>query len=100
MEQIQQGDVYFIPESIPTDVINEKTTIVQHGEATGHAHRLEGDATLYTHEPTKTRYLRVISPTKLLHEEHKPFEIPPGEYRIGIVREADHMSGVVRQVVD
>jgi len=101
MNKIGHGDVRLFKETMPIDgLVDEKSNIVQHGEATGHAHRLYGNAQLFTHTPTKTRWLRVLEPTDLLHEEHKALTIPPGEYRIGIVRESDHIDGITRQVRD
>lgn len=102
MKKLGHGDVRLFREKMPKDgLIDEKTNIVQWGEVTNHAHRLTGGkATLYTHVPTKTRWLKVVEPVSLKHEEHHTIEIPPGEYRIGIVRETDHLEGVTRQVAD
>jgi len=99
---IQQGDVLFHAETIPSgDLKPIQSPIVQHGEATGHAHRLYGgEYEFVTHIKNKTRHLRVVTPVMLRHEEHKPIEIPPGEYRIGIVREYDHLEEEAREVRD
>lgn len=100
--KFQQGDVlFYVNETLPKNITELKTDIVQEGEATGHAHRLYGDGyQLYEEPKTKTKYLKVVRPTELKHEEHHAFVIPPGEYRIGIVREYDHFTEEARQVAD
>lgn len=113
---IQQGDVLLHRQEIPAGFFEKIVSgIVQEGEHTGHAHRLQ----MFTHEgnkasggvsnpkwellldkETKTKYLNVFEPTALSHEEHHTITIPPGEYRIGIVQEYDHFAEEARQVLD
>ncbi len=113
MKQIQQGDVYFKTIKIPkVELEGISDPIVQHGEATGHAHRLmfrHGDSAgqvsckqweMFKDKNTGTRYLKVLEPTDLTHEEHNKITLPPGEYEIGIVREYDHFLEEARQVAD
>lgn len=97
-----QGDVVFIPEPFETkDLEVIESPVVQHGEATGHAHRLDaGDWTLYSDVKNKTRHLRVVQPVSLRHEEHDPVTLAPGDYKINIVREYDHFKEEARQVAD
>ena len=100
----QQGDTLYFKESIPTDAIedmNEQHSkgIVQHGEHTGHKHQLHGDGFRFYKKQDK-RYLRLLKPTPLKHEEHKEIMLQPGDYRIGIVREYDHFSEEAREVQD
>lgn len=99
---IQQGDVLFYKmKKMPLNLEEQKTNIVQEGEATGHAHRLYGDGFKMFIEPsTKKRYLKILKETPLRHEEHKEIMLPDGEYEIGIIREYDHFSEEVRSVVD
>lgn len=99
---IQQGDVLFHKiESIPKNLTEQKTNIVQEGEATGHAHRLYGDDyKMFIQPETKKRYLRVVKETPLKHEEHKEITLPEGDYEIGIVREYDHWDEETRAVID
>jgi hypothetical protein len=101
---LQQGDCLFFPlKKLPSE--NElhqiKTNVVQEGEATGHAHRLhDEDAVVYEHKETKTKYLRLLKATPLRHEEHKEIILPPGDYRVGIVREYDHFTEESKSVAD
>ena len=37
---------------------------------------------------------------KLTHEEHNAIEVPPGIYKVSIVREFDHIAGATRRGVD
>lgn len=116
---LQQGDVLFhrvatIPKA---NVKRVHDPVVQHGEHTGHAHRLAfrhgekmGSAAMDAHatnweivvdKTTGERFLSVKKePVALSHEEHKTISIPPGNYRIGIVQEYDHFAEEARQVMD
>lgn len=122
MSYLQQGDVLFHPVTIPneTQLTRELSPVVQHGEHTGHKHQIwdhgmevgffretempqvhEVNWKLFRNPSTGDRYLKVIDkPVDLKHEEHKTISIPPGEYKIGIVREYDHFKEESREVVD
>lgn len=97
----QQGDTFYSKSIIPKDAVKAelKNGVVQHGKATGHAHRLVDDFE-YFETPQKDRFLRLVKPCALRHEEHDKIIIPPGEYKIGIVREYDHFAEEAREVVD
>lgn len=120
-----QGDVLVHCESkLPNDFESmPKVTdnCLAYGEITGHAHRIIGDESAFdlrecpktkvrylrvvsrvTREcpQTKVRHLRVVSPVMLKHEEHRPIEIAPGEYRIGIQKEYDPFEKLTRRVAD
>lgn len=103
MKVFQQGDVNFFMVKMPkgAEVLKDHGPIVQFGEHTGHAHRLHGEGfTFFTDPKTKARHLRLVQPTALRHEEHKEIMLPPGDYRIGIVREYDHFEEESREVLD
>jgi hypothetical protein len=96
---IQQGDVLIKKvNAIKGKKVNHLTLAV--GEATGHHHTItEGDAELY--EENGTLFLHVESEkATLTHQEHKPVEIPKGDYEIGIVKEFDHFLEESRNVAD
>jgi hypothetical protein len=120
MNYLQQGDVLLHCETIPptarTKVLDP---VIERGEHTGHAHRLSFDMgheqmreggglpkevnpkwEHYLDEDTKKRYLRVLEPIDLTHEEHNKITIPPGDYRIGRVLEYDHFAEEARIVQD
>ena len=98
------GDLHVISvTSIPKDAEATKETVLEYGEVTGHAHRLNGDAgDAFTVFKTKAgaKFLHVVRPVDLSHEEHATRVIQPGDYEIRRTREADHMSGVTRLVAD
>jgi len=104
MKYHQQGDVLLFREQIPeTAKQATKDPVLQHGESTGHAHRLtDEDFELFEQPETKTRYLRLLKPSGLRHEEHKEIILPPGDYRIDIVREVggEEDEEYIRTVTD
>lgn len=98
----EQGDCLFFAEPIPKDKMEKiKTKVIEEGEATGHAHRLHTEEFEHLINPkTKERYLRLAKPSKVRHEEHEEITLPPGEYRIGRVREKGMFDDLVAPVVD
>lgn len=97
----QQGDIILKQiKAIPSNVkeIRLINGIIQEGEATGHAHKITGDYKYF--EKDDKRYLRIINGGLIKHEEHKEFEVPEGDYTIGIVREYDHFEEEAREVLD
>ena len=101
MDIFEQGDVLWFLEPIPKDKYDKlETQIIMHGEG-GHAHRLDTEEFEHLINPkTKERYLRLLKPTKVKHEEHNPITLPPGEYRIGRVREKGMFDDLIAPVVD
>ena len=85
---------------------------VAHGEATGHTHSFRmsqqaPDVAITAFGGTRTRVGEVPEFIKITgnfavikHEEHNALTIPAGHYKVGIVREFDHISGTARYVVD
>ena len=85
---------------------------VAHGEATGHTHSFRMSqqtpgVAITAYGGTRTRvgdvpeFIKITgSPAVIKHEEHNALTIPVGHYRVGIVREFDHIAGRTRYVVD
>lgn len=95
------GDVHVISiGSIPKDAIETDESVLEYGEVTGHAHRMNGDGFRLYKKPDGTKFLRVVRPSDLSHEEHDTRTLQPGDYEIRRTLETDHMSGVTRQVAD
>jgi hypothetical protein len=96
----QQGDVTIKPiDKIPTNANPTRSRVLAEGEATGHKHLAQADdVQLFLHQGTL--YMSAPNGTIVVHEEHRPIEIPPGEYQIGTVREYDHFGEKARPVVD
>lgn len=91
-------------ESLPKDFKKMQAShdgALAYGEATGHLHQLQGDGfELRECQETKIKFLRIVAPTELKHQEHSPIKLPPGDYRIGIQREYDPYEKLTRQVAD
>jgi hypothetical protein len=103
----QQGDVLMFPVKLPKGAKRLQTNVLQEGEHTGHAHRLQfrhDDQSIgsgvFQHPKSLEKYFKLEKPTALRHEEHKEIMMPAGEYRVGIVREYDHFAEEARNVVD
>lgn len=101
---IQQGDVLLIPVDHMQDYLKnlnaKHSPIIQLGEATGHAHRIDGSKYMQYENFGGDRYLKLDKSAVLRHEEHKPIKLLKGVYRIEIVREYDHFKEEQRRVVD
>jgi hypothetical protein len=104
----RQGDVLICRvDEIPTDAKElpraKRGVVLAEGEVTGHAHRIPSrHAKLYRTEGD-AKFLRIGAggkrPVALLHEEHSPVTLPPGNYRVTIHRE--YQPGELpRQVAD
>jgi hypothetical protein len=105
----RQGDVLLIQVSrLPKEVqeVNQEgDLILQHGEVTGHAHRIASRyAKLYRAE-TDARYMKVTAPQKtagggveLKHEEHSTVAIPNGTYEVVI--HSEYVPGAVPRRVE
>ena len=106
LEYLQQGDVLFTKcKELPKTTKINRSPVIQLGEATGHAHRYEGNARIHevrnwNNTILVDRYLEVRKPVWIKHEEHKPLRLLKGVYRIGIVQEYDHFAKVTRIVRD
>jgi hypothetical protein len=89
--------------SLPNDFNNYKKVednCLAHGELTGHMHKLFGDEFELKEDTNNIKYLRLVKPIALRHQEHREITLPPGEYRIGIQREYDPFEKLIRQVQD
>lgn len=80
------------------------TNVIQEGEVTGHAHRVQGvagkDFQLYRNNGVME--LDMLANVPVTHEEHKPvspFEVGT-EFEIDVVQEFDHEANEKRDVID
>lgn len=114
----QQGDVLLFKTDKMPDVLKKiKGSTVAFGEMTGHNHTFYDDLTCVAEKfdhrtdkgsknvslyeaPDNSIWAEIVAPVFLRHQEHKPIEFKPGVYRIGIVREYDHLAKMSRKVVD
>ena len=85
---LRQGDVLIeTVAEIPAGATRRASSILAYGEATGHAHRIEAPERAEVFELNGQLYLKVTDPTRLLHDEHLPIDLPPGWYRVWQQRE-------------
>lgn len=97
MKYWRQGDVAIIPISeFPENLTpvgrDQGRVVLAYGEVTGHAHAIvEADVQLFAPGEASVmaeRYLRVgAGGAVLVHEEHAPIALPPGEYEVRHQRE-------------
>lgn len=111
----QQGDVTFRKvETIPAGCKKLVTNVLAEGEATGHAHRIETPIQVFSHRKTLTPskpdfqlyekngtlYLHLEAEATVVHEEHKPVTLEPGDWEIGQVVEYDYINEAIERVRD
>ncbi len=98
----RQGDVLLISvDEMPSNMVpvepDGDRVVLAYGEVTGHAHALStAGAALY--ENPEGRFLRLVQPSALVHEEHSTINLAPGVYRV--VRQREYTPREVRFVTD
>lgn len=100
--QYRQGDVLLeetnaIP---PSAVLEGGPCILAHGEATGHAHRVEEEAgRIWVDVLTSgRRYLEMLREQPLDHEEHAVIPLPISQFEI--LRQRTYTRAAVQRVAD
>lgn len=81
--QIRQGDVLLVATKAAAGNVEpptERGVILALGESTGHAHRFERASDAQALTGSVVRQLIVRAPAALLHEEHSPPMVGPGQY--------------------
>lgn len=80
-----------------------KTDVLAEGEATGHMHRLVGNAQILefkTENGTVEKFVEAKQESELVHEEHNTIQIPKGVYKVVQEREFDVIDEMAREVYD
>lgn len=106
---VRQGDVLVVRiDAMPAGVRERRRAggrvVLAEGEVTGHHHAIadtvEAPAAAIYDDPQDASgfYLRVGSPTGLVHEEHARIELAPGDYRV--VRQREYTPTAIRNVAD
>ena len=88
---------------IPKGSKSLKTDVVAEGEATGHTHRLVGNAQILefkTENGTVEKFVDAKQESELVHEEHNTIQIPKGVYKVVQEREFDVIDEMAREVYD
>ena len=100
MDYYQQGDVILIPvKAIPKDAQPKADKHLAEGELTGHFHAPTA-RTAQVYEVKGKRFMSAPRGTSIEHQEHKPIEVPAGEYEVRIVREYSHFDEEAHEVRD
>jgi hypothetical protein len=96
----RHGDVLVAAiDEIPADAKQLEHVILARGEMTGHAHRIADSKTAILYETNGLLFVKVIADkATLVHEEHKPIELPRGTYRVWQQRE--YTPQEIRRVYD
>jgi hypothetical protein len=103
--QYRQGDVLLEKCAKPSSkqqlrpVPRDRGRIVlAYGEVTGHAHAIcEAEAELVELD-TGERFLMSDAGMRIVHEEHAPISLPPGNYRV--IRQREYSPEAIRNVAD
>lgn len=88
--EFRQGDVLMVlvkdlPAGLDEVTPRAGRVVLQHGEATGHAHAFyDRGVQVFARDAKAARpeYLRVVKTARLKHEEHSPATLPPGLYKL------------------
>jgi hypothetical protein len=109
MNVIRQGDLVFLRQELSSYTLErvqekepEKRGVIAEGEATGHHHRIAvlEDAQVF-HLGNDESYLRVgPNGVAIVHEEHHPVRLTPGDYKVNRAREFSYLDSVARTVPD
>ncbi len=97
----RQGDVLIRRiKSLPTQKAQIRLNgILAYGEVTGHAHKVENLQSAEVLEVGDGLYLRVAEEgVRIVHEEHAPITLAPGNYEVSIQRE--YSPAEIRNVAD
>jgi hypothetical protein len=100
MRRFRHGDVLLKEVRIlPPNVQRAAKKPLAVGEATGHSHRFEDGKYRFWTSGEK-RFVEVLAPSSLVHEEHARLVIPPGVYEQLQEREYDYQVADDRPVYD
>ena len=93
-----QGDVFLVQiDNLPQAAVkvqkSSKGHVLAEGEHSGHSHIATGEE-VFLYEADGTLYLSVNNSAgaTITHEEHHAVHVPKGKYKVGIVRQYDHLT--------
>jgi len=96
IKMYRQGDLLFKKIAALPDHLKEKPdNIVAGGEGNAHTHMLV-NGELFQVERSDQKYIRTREDTRLIHEEHLPIKLEPGNYEV--VRQREYLGpGLVKR---
>ena len=103
---IRQGDIALkaVPHlsgEIPNSKVVAKENgrvVLAHGEVTGHCHAIDSNSARLLETEDGRRFLKLVAPEQLVHDEHSAIELPAGTYEV--IRQCEYTPGAIRQVAD
>ena len=103
--EFRQGDVGLdVVAELPNGTTRVDDPVIAYGEATGHRHRLVGDAQVYRHTPkwtTPSTYIVVgTGGATIVHEEHAAIQLPPKTVLRYVAQREFHPTWHGRTVLD
>jgi hypothetical protein len=101
----RQGDILFIEtEYLPDNLYQLNHLIIAEGEATGHMHQIIGNTAILLepeertndwntveNDRNKIKFLKVLSDSDVIHNEHHPITLPEGNYKI--IQQREYVPG-------
>ncbi len=100
----RQGDVLIeriakLPQGLERRKPENGRIILAHGEVTGHHHSLAADpADWWKRAGSDEQFLTVKEQTEVVHQEHAPIALPPGDYLV--TRQREYAPEAIRNVAD
>ena len=94
----RHGDILIkLIDKLPEEAVKQKSNVLVYGEASGHAHALEGGDVFKMGEAI---FLIIANKGKITHQEHKTIKLDKGNYAVLRTREFDYSSKKAREVRD
>ena len=101
MKIYRQGDVSLHEiRELPKEVFRAESNVLALGEVTGHSHRFEEKEIVVFEDRNGSKYVQLLKPAVLVHEEHENIKIDKGLYAVRIEREFDVFSEAIKEVTD
>ena len=105
---IRQGDILIaqtnhIPANTTPVPLENGHVVLAHGEVTGHAHVVDDPTVVFLATDLADladRFLRVERECRVVHDEHDPITLPPGDYVVRRQREYQSADMAPMQVAD
>ena len=98
----RQGDILFARiQKLPRgEARKHQDGIVAHGEVTGHTHAIADPGAAELLEIEDGLFVKVSAEggVSIVHQEHKPIELPRGNYRV--IRQREYSPEEIRNVAD
>lgn len=89
--QARHGDLLITRVSnLPKEVKIASDKILALGESTGHMHQTLNSPVFRNGDNIIVQYLEIVAPDSIVHEEHAPIDLDPGNFQVTRQREFDY----------